>query len=261
MLDWLGSAGHRSVGVSLMRKANERAATQFGLGGSAAAHRVGERARYELRGTFPVYQRVLRPAHWLRVPDLDLARRSARLARDLVRNVRQGPRTPRTPVECRRVASFGEWWLEEILDKAREHAVFTDRTSGRLNHFLRFPRQSMSGWEVLDVGGRTCGFGLLNMIPQHQGRRRIGKIVNCLVESTDVDRWHATLHALTQELARQDADLVQAFASTPWMAEGLQRCGFVSRFELKFYVRDQQDVIPRDIPFHFTPLEADYAYT
>ena len=78
MLDWLGSAGHPSVGVSLMRKANDRAPTQFGLGGSVAAHRVSERARYELRGSFPVYQRVLRPAHWLRVPNLGPARRSAR---------------------------------------------------------------------------------------------------------------------------------------------------------------------------------------
>ena len=50
MLDWLGSAGHRSVGVSLMRKANDRAPTQFGLGGGADAHRVGKRARYELGG-------------------------------------------------------------------------------------------------------------------------------------------------------------------------------------------------------------------
>ena len=78
MLDWLGSAGHPSVGVSLMRKANDRAPTQFGLGGGADAHRVGKRARYDLRGSFSVYQRVLRPSHWLRVPGLDPARRSAR---------------------------------------------------------------------------------------------------------------------------------------------------------------------------------------
>ena len=99
------------------------------------------------------------------------------------------------------------------------------------------------------------------MIPQHQGRIRIGKIVDCLVDSTDVDLWHAAINDLTHELARQDADLVQAFASTPWITEGLRRSGFVSRFELEFHLRDRQDLIPRDIPFHFTPLEADYAYT
>ena len=158
MLDWLGSAGHRSVGVSLMRKANDRAPTQFGLGGSVAARKVSERARYELRGSFPVYQRVLRPAHWLRVPGLDLARRSARLARDLVRSVPRASNAG-TPLECRRVASFGDWWLAEILDEARKHAILTDRTAARLNHFLRFPRQAMSGWELLDVGGRTAASG------------------------------------------------------------------------------------------------------
>jgi hypothetical protein len=119
----------------------------------------------------------------------------------------------------------------------------------------------MSGWELRDVAGRTCGFGLLNVIPQHQGRIRIGKIVDCLVGNTDVDLWHAALGALTHELARQGADLVQAFASTPWMTEGLRRSGFVSRFDLEFNLRDRQDLIPHGVPFHFTPLEADYAYT
>ena len=159
------------------------------------------------------------------------------------------------------MASFGDGWLAEILDEARKHAVLTDRSAARLNHFLQFPRQAMSGWELLDVAGRPCGFGLLNVIPQHQGRIRIGKIVDCLVGSTDVALWHAALSALTHELARQGADLVQAFASTPWMAEGLRRSGFVSRFDLEFNLRDRQNLIPHGVPFHFTPLEADYAYT
>jgi hypothetical protein len=261
MLDWLGSAGHRSVGVSLMRKANNRAPTQFGLGGGADAHRVGKRARYELRGSFSVYERVLRPAHWLRVPNLGPARRSARLARDLVRSFPWRSRTPGTPVECRRVALFDDGWLAEIVGEARQHAVLTDRAAARLNHFLQFPRQAMSGWELRDVAGRARGFGLLNVIPQHQGRIRIGKIVDCLVESADADLWHAAIRALTHALAEQGADLVQAFASTPWMAEGLRRSGFVSRFDLEFNLRDRQSLVPSGVPFHFTPLEADYAYT
>jgi hypothetical protein len=261
MLDWLGSAGYRSVGVSLMRKANECAPTQFGLGGSTAARKVSQRARYDLRGLFPVYQRVLRPAHWLRVPDLGLSHRSACLARDLVRSLARPPRTAGTPLECRRVVSFGDWWLPEILGEARKHAVLTDRGAARLNHFLRFPRQAISGWELLDGGGRTCGFGLLNVVPQHQGRIRIGKIVDCLLRSTDVDLWHAAVGALTHELDGQGADVVQALASTPWMTEGLRRSGFCSRFDLEFNLRDRQDLVPRDVPFHFTLIEADYAYT
>ena len=259
MLDWLGSASHRSVGVSLMSKLTSEA-TQFGLGGSAAAQ--GQRAGpIRVEGVVPGLSARAPPRALAASPRPESRPPIRAASHDLVRNVRQGSRTPRTLVECRRVASFDDWRLGEILGKARRHAVLTDRTAARLNHFLRFPRQSMSGWEVLDVGGRTCGFALLNVIPQHQGRIRIGKIVDCLVDSTDVDLWHATLHALTHELARQNADLVQAFASAPWMAEGVRRSGFDFRFELEFHLHNRQDIIPRDIPFHFTPLEADYAYT
>ena len=61
IIDWLGSPEHRAVGISLMRKAHEGVATQFGLGVSQAALVVGERAGYELRGLVPAYVRVLRP--------------------------------------------------------------------------------------------------------------------------------------------------------------------------------------------------------
>ena len=143
---------------------------------------------------------MLRPSHWLRVPDLGLPPIRA-AARDLMRSLPWRYQTPGTPLECRRVASFGDGWLAEILGEARKHAVLTDRSAARLNHFLEFPRQAMSGWELLDITGRACGFGLLNVIPQHQGRIRIGKIVDCLLGSTDVALWHAAISALAHELA------------------------------------------------------------
>src|SRR5271165_6937033 len=49
MIDWLGSAEHRSVGASLMRKAHESVPTQFGLGGSEAARRVLKGRGYAAR--------------------------------------------------------------------------------------------------------------------------------------------------------------------------------------------------------------------
>jgi hypothetical protein len=259
MIDWLGSAGRRSIGASLMRKAHEGAPTQFGLGGSEAGRTVIKRGGYEPREPVPVYQRVLRPSHWLRVPGLGLTHRAAHLARDLARPF---PRLLRgAPLELRRIASFGDWWLGEIMEEASKHAILTDRGEARLNHLLRFPRQAMSGWELVDIAGRTCGFALLNIVPQHQGRVRLGKIVDCVIGSTDVAIWHAAIQALTHELAGQGADIAQGFASTPWAAEGLRRSGFVSRFALEFSLRDRQERIPRGIPFHLMPIEADYAYT
>ena len=57
MIDWLGSAEHRSVGASLMRKAHKSVPTQFGLGGSEAGRTVGGGGGYAIRDLIPVYQR------------------------------------------------------------------------------------------------------------------------------------------------------------------------------------------------------------
>jgi hypothetical protein len=259
MIDLLGSAGHRLVGVSLMRKVHEATPTQFGIGGSDAGRKVGRRGGYEPRGRIPVYQRVIRPAHWLRVSGLGPAERASRLGRDLGRNLLLPARTARFPIELRRVEAF-DATIEPIVEEAKAHAILTSREPGRLNHLLRLPRQSMTGWYLVGPGDRLRGFAVLNLVPQHGGRVRLGKIVDCLLEGTDVELWHAAACALLRELARQGADAAQAFAGTPWMAEGLRRAGLASRFSLEFSLRDRQGLIPRGIPLHLTPIEADYAY-
>jgi hypothetical protein len=99
------------------------------------------------------------------------------------------------------------------------------------------------------------------VIPTDPQRTRTGKIVDCLLDDIDVDHWHAAMLTLTNELARQGADLVQAYASTPWTVEALRRSGYKTRFAVKFHIRDRQALIPREVIFHLTPLEGDYAYT
>ena len=260
MIDWLGSAEHRSVGTSLMRRAHESAPTQFALGGSESGRTVGKGGGYELRELVPVYQRVLRPAHWFRVPALGFAARGSRLARDLVRRGLLPAQSARIRVEPRKVSAFGSE-IEPIMERAKTHALLTGRNPKRLNHLLQFPRQAMSGWHLIAPPDRLCGFAVLNLVPQHGGRVRLGKIVDCLLANADVPLWHGAILALTQELGRQGADVAQTFASTPWMAEALHRSGFVSRFVLEFNVRDRQRLLPLGIPFHLMPIEADYAYT
>jgi hypothetical protein len=88
-----------------------------------------------------------------------------------------------------------------------------------------------------------------------------GKIVDCLLDDIELDLWHAAVLALTRELARQGADLAQAYASTPWAAGALGRSGFSARFAVKFHIRDRMGLIPQNSMFHLTPLEGDYAYT
>lgn len=260
MIDWLGSVEHRSVGASLMRRAHESVPTQFALGGSEAGRTVIKRGGYEAKDPIPVYQRVLRPSHWLRVPALSFAEKEVRLARDLVRRSLLPTRLAQVRVELRKVRSFASE-IKPIIERAQTKAILTCRSSKRLNHLLQFPRQAMSGWHLIAPPDRLCGFAVLNLVPQHGGRVRLGKIVDCLLANTDAQLWHGAILALTQELRRQGADVAQTFASTPWITEALHQSGFSSRFALEFNLRDRQRLLPLGIPFHLMPIEADYAYT
>jgi hypothetical protein len=235
-------------------------ATQFGLGVSQAALVVGERAGYELRSLVPVYTRVLRPGYWIRTGGLGPWQRGLRLARDAARRWMRPPAAPRTTVAIRQVSAFGSE-IVPVVEAAKAHVILTRRDPERLNQFLRFPRQAMSGWHLLDAFGRLRGFAVLNLIPKDQGRTRTGKLVDCLLDDTDAALWHAAALALTRELARQGADLALAYASTSWTADALRRSGYTARFAVKFHIRDRQAIIPRDAAFHLTPLEGDYAYT
>jgi hypothetical protein len=260
IIDWLGSPEHKAVGMSLMRRAHQAAATQFGLGVSQAALVVGERAGYELRGLVPAFTRVLRAGYWLRAGGLGPWHRGLRLAREAANRLIRRPAAPGLIIEPRRVSSFGPE-IVPIAEAAGEHAILTTRDPARLNAFLRFPRQAMSGWHLLDDAGRLRGLALLNVIPKDGGRTRTGKVVDCLLDSDDVPAWQAAFLALTGELQHQGADLAQAYGSTPWAAEALRRSGYASRFAVKFHIRDRQGLIPKEATFHLTPLEGDYAYT
>jgi hypothetical protein len=260
IIDWLGSPDHRAVGMSLMRRAHQGTETQFGLGVSQAALVVGERVGYQLRSLVPVYSRVLRAGYWLRAGGLNLVERGLRLGRDVMSDRARRPARPRMTIIPRRVSTFGSE-IDPIVEKAKAHVILTRRDSTRLNEFLRFPRQAMSGWHLLDQTGHLRGFALLNLIPHDQERTRTGKIIDCLLDDIDPNQWQAAMLALTHELKQQGADLAQAYAATPWTAKALHRCGYVSRYAVKFHIRDRLALIPRGVPFHLTPLEGDYAYT
>ncbi len=260
IIDWLGAPQHRAVGTSLMRKAHQDVPTQFGLGVSPAALVVGERIGYELRGLVPVYVRVLKTAFWIRSDESNLLSRGFRLIGAVTTKWVQPAVTSRSMMVLKRVPYFGHE-IDPVVAQAKDHVILTRRDPTRLNTILRFPRQAMTGWHLLDPSGRLRGLAVLNIVSKDQGRTRIGKIVDCLLDDIAVDRWQTVIMALTQELARQGADLVQAYASTPWTAEALRQSGYKSRFAVKFHIRDRQALIPHEVNFHLTPLEGDYAYT
>jgi hypothetical protein len=227
---------------------------------SEAALVVGERAGYELRTLVPVYTHVLRAGYWLRAGESSPARGVLWLAREAASRWIKPPTAAKVTIVLKRVSAFGPE-IDPIVAHARVSTILTRRDPERLNFILRFPRQAMTGWHLLDHTGQLRGLAVLNVIPKDQGRTRTGKVVDCLLDGTDVAPWHAAMLALTRELARQGADLAQAYASTPWATEALGNSGFKSRFAVKFHIRDRQGLIPRNVPFHLTPLEGDYAYT
>jgi hypothetical protein len=259
-IDWLGSRGHRSIGVSLLRRAHESVTTQFTVGASELALQVGERVGYELRGLVPVYSRVFRARHWLRAGRSGFVERGLRLVRDVVNLAARRWTVPRRSVTLRRVSAFSDE-IAPVVAAAKAHAIFTGREPARLNAFLRFPRQAISGWHLLDETGRLRGFALLNVVPRDQGLTRVGKVIDCMVDEIDIALWHSAMLALTRELQRQGADVAQAYASNEWTAEALRRSGYVTRFAVKFLLRDPLALVPHGATFHHTFIEADYAYT
>jgi hypothetical protein len=260
IIDWIGSPQHRSVGMSLMRKAHEGTVTQFGMGVSQAALVVGERAGYRLRQHIPVYARVLRAGYWLRAEGMDPLHRSARLVRDLLQRSVNPLSNRSTHLTLRPISAFGPE-ICPIAERVKASAVFTTRNPARLNHFLRFPRQAVRGYHLIDNVGNLRGWALLNVIPKGTGQMRMGKIIDCLVDQVDISLWQDAFLTLTRELTCQGADIAQAYASTPWCVKALEHCGFRSRFTVMFHIRDRQGLMPADAIFYVTPLEGDYAYT
>lgn len=257
MMDWLGSQEHPGVGASLQRQTHRRAETHYGLGGSARARRLGRASRYEVLGSVPVFQKVLRPGYRLRFGGAGPSRRVLASARDLVRMLRRPGETPAVRIGLRRVETFGSE-VDDVLERVEPPLVFTDRQPSLLNALLRYPRPALAGW-LLELEGQVVGFALLAL--KDRGRARVGKVVECFLTGKDPDLWHASFTALAGELSCRGADVALAVGSVPWSSDALVRAGFVHAHDLEFRLRDRARIVPRDQPFHLTFLEADYAYT
>lgn len=257
MIDWLSSRAGSGVGATLMRRAHQATDTQYGFGGSADGRGVIDRGGYELIQYVPVYQRVLRPSYRWKTPGHGRAGRLLRAAKDAAGRLVRPVKRPRASVDLKPVVSFGDELLA-VACRYEDRAVFTTREPALLNHFLRYPRGGMTGWhfERDDV----IGFAVLSVVEQ-AGGVRVGKVVDCLLDLNDDALWHAAAVALTAELARQGADLAQAFAANEWSARAWRAAGYARVHDLEFRLRDRAGLVPRGRPLHLTPLEADYAYT
>jgi len=260
MIDWLGSRDHRAVGAALMRRAHETASVQIGLGGSDAGRAVIRRGGYEPMPPILVYERIVSPWRRLRAGGFGSPGRIARTARDLGRLLIHPSRPATRRLTLEPTSTFGPEVLDVVRAAAR-CAVVAARAPGRLNHLLRHPRQASRGYLLRDDAERVRGFALLNRLDRRDDGPVLGRVVDLLLDDDDPAAWHAASLLVSRELARLGADVAQVFASPPWTVEALRRAGFVMRHPLELQLRDRQGLLPRDVPFHLTPIEADYAYT
>lgn len=259
MIDWLGSAGHRSVGASLMRRAHEAAPVQFGLGGSDAGRAVIKRGGYEAMPPSFLFERILDPLRWLRAGGAS-SRGAVRTARDLARRLINPVRPASVRLVLEPVSKFGPE-VDEIVRGGSRSAVIAARTPDRLNYVLRYPRGRPTGYLLRDEDRRPRGLAILATIPRDGGRLSLGRVVDVQMDDDAPETWHAALLLLSRELARLGAHVAQSFASPPWTVDALRRAGYAQRHPLEFRLRDRDSLIPRDHPFHLTPIEADYAFT
>lgn len=254
-IDWVSQTDRPSTGAFLMMRGHSYSETQYALNYNESARRVIERAGYVLVDTIPVYQKVLRLGFRLQAPG-SLPRAIAQTVRDAARAARHRSQRPTVNLRLRSVTTFGAE-VEDVLARAPSGLIFTSRQPAWLNHALRYPRSRLTGW-LIEEESKRRGFALLNLVARPA--LRMGRIVDCFLDTDDARFWHAALVALVDELRAQNADVAECFASTPWMTEGLGRSGFYPTHQVNFLLRDRDKLLPPDARFHLTPFEADYAY-
>jgi hypothetical protein len=254
-IDWRGSEAHPGLGAFLMLRACASSKTQYAVDGSAQAQAVFPRLGFEQKPKLAIFRKVLAPFHRLRTTGPGLFRKWAGTAKDVVAVWRA--RTPTVPqtVELRSTPTFTDA-IDCFQRQSSLRVVTCQRDHLLLNYFLRCPLSGFSGWTV-HTSQRMIGFAVLTITPH--GRIRLGKIVDCWLDTEDPSCWGAAVAALSDRLRALSADDVTCYATTPSLHAALLRNGFAKSWERNVYFRDKQHLLPRDLPFGFSMLDADRA--
>jgi hypothetical protein len=257
VIDWLAEASGAPSGVGLLLRTLQFADAQYTLGCTPAADRVIRKLGYRVMSQIPLYQKVLRARAWPRLHQQQPAWKWVALTgADLVETIRHCRRRSGVVVELESVASFDER-VRALSSRWPTRFLCSDRSPALLNHFLRFPGGSITGW-WLRAGGELCGWALLSRVTRNT--LQVGKVVDCLLDPDRGELWTAAMTALTNELRRQGCDLAVCYGGTPWLRAALAANGFSRRGKSTFYLRDPRSRLPTDCPLHLTHLEADLAY-
>lgn len=256
-IDWLADRKTVSAGLAVYQRSETYSDVQFAIGGTEQALAIKRKLGYTFPLNAAVYVKVLRPWHRLRPGGADAGWKAAlKVARDYARRI-SSPLPPlRMKLDLRRIRTFGSE-IEDITRACAMSEVHTLRSPDLLNHLLRYPLRSVSGW-LFTEGSRTRGFALLSTAERH--RTRIGRIVDCFMDHLDQDLWQSALHALTNQFDTDSVDIAVCYATTPWMANALEHVGFHQERLSPVSLRDPKHLIPTSASFYLTHLEGDHAY-
>jgi hypothetical protein len=256
-IDWLAAEGSPSVGLLLLKRGFRHFETQYAVGPTEQGHQMSLVAGYQFVGEVGVFQKVLNPFFRLRLTEGGRLRNTLRAARDLWRFASRRSASARAQrVMARPVATF-EGEVADLLDRRANPLVVADRSAEHLNYALSYPRPGTTGW-LLEAVGRSVGFAVLRVA--RDDAATVGKIVDCLLDSDDETDWAGAVAALVGELKAQHADVVSAYATTAAFRRALEQNGFTLIRTRPFLLRDPQRLLPQEVPFHLTLLEADLAY-
>lgn len=254
-IDWLGSAAHPGSGALLMLEALATSDTQFAVGGTAQAQALFPRLGFEQQPEVAIFRKVLAPLHRLRTPEQGLVRRCARTAKDIL-SLRPARRPAGSQtIELRSVAAFAEE-IDRLLRPSPLPVIACRPDHRLLNYLLRYPLSGFSGWTI-HTSGRLIGFALLKITAD--GPVRPGKIVHCWLDNDDPSCWQAAVWALVDRLRALSADDVTCFATWPSLHAALIANGFVGSSTRNVYLRDKQQLLPRNVPLGLSEFDADGA--
>lgn len=255
-IDWLAAKQAFAAGLMVAQRSDESVDVQFSIGGSAIAIKIKKKLGW-INRSVPEYYRVLRPSLYLRKPESKASwKQLAKIARGYSRWLLHPRRELTEHIELRRVDSFGDE-VTQIVNACNMQEIHSLRTPELLNHFLRYPRKNITGWHLIK-DGQVRGFALLSVV-QH-GNVRTGRIADCFLDCLDLHLWQAAIYALTDQLARQSADMAACYGTTPWMAKILKCNGFYCQRLSPFMIQDRKKLLPEAASFYLTHLEADHAY-
>jgi hypothetical protein len=125
-----------------------------------------------------------------------------------------------------------------------------------LNYLLRYPLSGFSGWTI-HTAQRMIGAAVLKITPR--GPVQVGSIVDCWLDTEDPCCWQAAVAAIVDRFRALAADDVRCYATNPRLHAALLSSSFVKSGTRNVYVRDKQQLLPRDLPFGLSEFDADGA--